>query len=90
MERLLRPHREAANQRDPLDAEHPQQPLLHPDIVGRREMRVTAAVERRRAAGARMTARCRTWLMMMIEILGWIDRFAKRDQLFQIGVLRAA
>jgi hypothetical protein len=51
MERLLRPHREAANQRDPLDAEHLQQPLLHPDIIGRREMRVTAAVERRRAAG---------------------------------------
>jgi hypothetical protein len=51
MERLLRPHREAANQRDPLDAEHLKQPLLHPDIVGRREMRVTAAVERRRAAG---------------------------------------
>ena len=52
MERLLRPHREAVNQRDPLDAEHlRQQPLLHPDIVGRREMRVTAAVERRRVAG---------------------------------------
>ena len=49
MERLLR---DAVNQRDALDAEHlRQQPLLHPDIVGRREMRVTAAVERRRVAG---------------------------------------
>ena len=52
MEGQLRPHREAVNQRDPLDAEHlRQQLLLHPDIVGRREMRVTAAVERRRVAG---------------------------------------
>src|SRR5262249_37659910 len=41
-----------ATKRDQLDAEHlRQQPLLHPDIVGGREMRVTAAVERRRVAG---------------------------------------
>jgi hypothetical protein len=48
------PHREAVNQRYSLDTEHlRQQPLLHSDIVGHREMRVTAAVERRRRVARR-------------------------------------
>src|SRR5205814_8800420 len=49
MEGLLRAHREAVDELDLLDAEYlGEQALLHPDIVGHREMRVAAAVERRR------------------------------------------
>ena len=46
MKRLLRAHREAIDQADPLDAEHfLHQALLDAHIVGHGEMRVAAAVE---------------------------------------------
>src|SRR5262252_2244844 len=53
MERLQRPHREAVNQRDPLDAEHlRQQPLLHPDTsqgrAGRTATRLTSEAAKSR------------------------------------------
>src|SRR5215471_18726466 len=89
MERLLRPHREAVNQRDPLDTEDLlQQPLLNPDIVGHREMWITAAVKWRQ----RVTWRRRQAVAELIddhdEIFARVQRLLRCDRPFEIVMLR--
>jgi hypothetical protein len=90
VKRLLRPHREAVDQPDPLDPEHlGQQALLHPDIVGHREMRVAAAVERRRRVARRGGEAVAELVDDDDEVSGRIERPARRDQPFQIVMLGA-
>ena len=87
---LLRPHRKTVDELDPLDAEHlGQQALLHPHIVGHREMRVAPAVEGRRRVARRGGQPVAELVDDDDEIFGWIERPARRDQPFEVVMLRA-
>jgi hypothetical protein len=89
VKRLLRPHRKPVDEPHPLDAEHLlEQALLHPHIVGHRELRIAGAIERRRrvARGGRQP------VAELVddddEIPGRIERLPRRDLPFEIRMLR--